>query len=237
MSHNFQTRPLYLQLRDALLQKIRSQEWEPGQQLPNEQSVASEFGVSQGTVRKAMAVLEDEHIIERRQGRGTFVTAMDPEQLVFRFYKIRGVVGMPTGGESSIEVGAPTELEQQCLGLRPAHKVIRVHRVRELDGRPLFLEVCALPQNLFPKLAKQETYNGFILMTCFEEAGVIAQRASEKVRAIAAVGEKATKLSVPEGTPLLETERIIYDSNGRPFEFRIRTCHLDKDGYYEADID
>ncbi len=74
MPHRFQTRPLYLQVRDAMLEKVRSREWPLGSQLPNEQQLAQEMGVSHGTVRKALAVLEHEHLVRREQGRGTFVT-------------------------------------------------------------------------------------------------------------------------------------------------------------------
>ena len=67
------TRPIYLQLRDALAERIASGEWKPGSAIPNEGDLAREFGVSAGTMRKALSLLEDEHLITRRQGRGTYV--------------------------------------------------------------------------------------------------------------------------------------------------------------------
>ena len=63
-------RPLYLQLRDALLDRIVAGEWQAGTNMPNENQLAQEFGVSPGTVRKAIDLLERERVLMRRQGRG-----------------------------------------------------------------------------------------------------------------------------------------------------------------------
>ena len=73
MPEGFFTQPLYLQLRDALAERIARGEWKPGTVLPAEGNLARELGVSTGTVRKALDLLESEHLLSRRQGRGTFV--------------------------------------------------------------------------------------------------------------------------------------------------------------------
>ena len=65
----FSTRPLYLQLRDALAERIAHGEWKPGTAIPNESDLAREFGVSSGTMRKALDMMEAEHLLTRRQGR------------------------------------------------------------------------------------------------------------------------------------------------------------------------
>ena len=72
-SHSFSTKPLYLQLRDALSERVATGQWQPGACIPNEHELAREFNVSTGTMRKALGIMEDEHLIARRQGRGTFV--------------------------------------------------------------------------------------------------------------------------------------------------------------------
>jgi GntR family transcriptional regulator len=69
----FMNRPLYLQLRDALAERIAQGEWRPGSAIPNESDLAREFGVSAGTMRKALDLMEAERLLTRRQGRGTFV--------------------------------------------------------------------------------------------------------------------------------------------------------------------
>lgn len=235
MRQRFQTRPLYLQVRDAMVERIRRRDWGPNSQVPNEQSLAQEFGVSQGTIRKAMSVLEEERMVRRLQGRGTFVTVLDSQEISFKYYPIKGLEGIPTRGETSLEVAFATEREQAKLDLRPAHKVIRIKRLRLRDEAPFMFEEISLPERRFPQLAKENDIPSFLLLACFEAAGVIAKSATEQVTAVAADEELSEKLQVDVGTPLLKVDRVVYDSDDHPFETRIRICNLGE-GYYEAQI-
>ncbi len=65
--------PLYYQLYSLLLERIRREEFRPGDMLPSERKLSQEYGVSRITVIKAMELLEKEGVVERRQGRGSFV--------------------------------------------------------------------------------------------------------------------------------------------------------------------
>src|SRR5262245_32668022 len=122
MSRNLlSTRPIYLQLRDALAERIARGEWKAGATIPNEGDLAREFGVSPGPMRKALAMLESEHLITRRQGRGTYVNDPAAEGLVDRFCNIRGAEGKPVAGRveaAEIEQGSANELEARRLQLR-----------------------------------------------------------------------------------------------------------------------
>ena len=80
--------PLYQQVRELLLAKIASGAWRPAQALPSEQALAGELGVSQGTVRKALDALAAESVVERRQGKGTFVAQHTIESAQFRFFRL-----------------------------------------------------------------------------------------------------------------------------------------------------
>ena len=75
-------------MRERLVERIRSGEWKPGQLIPNEFEIAAEFGVSQGTARKAISELAAEGLVLRRQGRGTFVVEHTPAHVLFRFFNI-----------------------------------------------------------------------------------------------------------------------------------------------------
>lgn len=64
----------YQRIADSLRQRLLAGRWGPEEQLPTEQELCRQFGTSQITVRRAMQIIEEEHLVERRQGRGTFAT-------------------------------------------------------------------------------------------------------------------------------------------------------------------
>src|SRR5262245_2214017 len=110
----FQVRPLYLQVRDALLERIKDGRWKPGANLPSEIDLYRQLGVSLGTLRKALSVLESEQIIVREPGRGTFVRDHQAGHGLGRFHPIRGTDGLPVRGQvrsRQIRLAAPTQAE------------------------------------------------------------------------------------------------------------------------------
>ena len=90
VQHTPAFRPLYLQLKDLLLRDMETRQWRPGEALPSEIELAARFGVSQGTVRKAIDALAADNLVVRRQGKGTFVATHTEEKTsTFRFLRIR----------------------------------------------------------------------------------------------------------------------------------------------------
>jgi GntR family transcriptional regulator len=99
------SRPLYLQVRDALIERIGKGDWRPGMAIPNEVELAREFGISSGTMRKALDLLETERVLSRRKGRGTFVNDHSSTSFASRFWRISTSNGTPmTGDTKTIEI-------------------------------------------------------------------------------------------------------------------------------------
>jgi GntR family transcriptional regulator len=86
----FQVRPLYLQVRDAVLERIRSGKLRPGGLLPRELDLHRELHVSLGTLRKALGVLETGQLIVREPGRGTFVRSRQTGRGLERLIRCEG---------------------------------------------------------------------------------------------------------------------------------------------------
>ena len=80
--------PLYQQIKGLILKSLESAEWRPGDLIPSEQELAVRFRVSPGTVRKAIDELAKNHLLVRRQGKGTFVATHAEQQVQFRFLKL-----------------------------------------------------------------------------------------------------------------------------------------------------
>ena len=83
LSPSFQ--PLYKQVYDHLTGRLVEGHWKPAEPLPSEMALAQQLGVSQGTVRKALNQMVTENLLERRQGKGTYVAEHTQESSLFRF--------------------------------------------------------------------------------------------------------------------------------------------------------
>ena len=222
-------RPLYAQVRERLIERIRSGEWKPGQLIANEFEIAAEFGVSQGTARKAIGDLASEGLVVRRQGRGTFVVEHTPAHVLFRFFNLfdkTGAAVIPDSRDTRSSLALASDEERKVLGLDEAAHVIRIGRTRTRDGAPLISETITLPQALFPGLAEQ-TQVPNTLYDLFQKAyGVLVTRTDDRLSAVAADAHTADVLGLSPGAPLLRIDRTAYGLDDRPVEWRVSLCHL-----------
>jgi GntR family transcriptional regulator len=233
----FSTRPLYLQVKDMLIQRIVSCAWKPGAAIPNEIELSRELGISVGTVRKALDEMEGEHLISRRQGRGTFVIDQTSDECAVRFSNIHSPEQIRISGEvKSCEVvpAAANATEARMLQLRNGESVLRLRRVRQQDGHPLMVEESTVPQSRFPGLA-QETDIPPSIVVLAQHYGVLLARAQERISVEAADSEVASVLNVAKGTPLLKLDSVVFSIDGLPIEWRVARCNL-RDNYYMTDI-
>jgi len=233
----FSRKPLFVQVRDALLERISQGEWRPGMALPNEIELARAMGVSAGTVRKALDALETDHVVSRRQGRGTFVNDPTSAEFAFRFHRLRTAAGGLLGGDfSDVEVsqGTADETERRRLQLAAGDRVFRIQRTRRVVDRAFMLEFSSLPEAVFPGLLERSS-SPHLVRDAAPLYAIILSRAQEQVSPTAATGEIAAKLGVSAGTPVLVLDRVICSSEGAPVEWRLAYCDLG-DGYYQADL-
>jgi GntR family transcriptional regulator len=224
------TRPLYARVRAGLLQRIRSGEWKPGQLIPNEFEIAAEFGVSQGTARKAVSELAAEQLLTRRQGRGTFVVAHTPADVLFRFFSMFDTHGTPVTPDSC-DVHATTaprasEAERAALLLDGDSPVTRITRTRTWRGEPFIVEAISLPERRFPGLAALTDIPNTLYDFFQRNYGVIVVRTDDRLSAVAAAPEQAAALRVAVGAPLLKIDRVAFTLDDQPIEWRVSFCHL-----------
>src|SRR6478672_3776326 len=127
LTDNNDARPLYAQVRERLVERIRSGEWKPGQLIPSEFEIAAEFGVSQGTARKAISALAAERLVMRQQGRGTFVVEHTPAHVLFRFFNMFDAAGQlitPDSQKATCTVAPANQAEQTALHIAADAEVI-----------------------------------------------------------------------------------------------------------------
>ncbi|MFG1463259.1 GntR family transcriptional regulator [Xanthobacter sp. DSM 24535] len=223
---SFGFRPLYRQVREALIRRLVDRVWAPGQPLPSEMQLAAELGVSQGTVRKALDEMAAENLVVRRQGRGTFVASHDEDRILFQFFKLVADDGERRFPESQVVAtfrGRGTAAEREALSLPKDARIIRIRRIRRLDGVPLIVENITLPESLFPGLGDAPLPNNLYGLYA-SKFGIGIGRAREKLKAIAVTAEDALALGVAAGTPALLIDRLALSLEQTPIEWRVSIC-------------
>jgi GntR family transcriptional regulator len=227
--------PLYEQIRQLILAALAAGEWRPGDALPSEAALADRFGASPGTVRRALDELAAEHLVERRQGSGTFVPTHAAPRQQFRFLRL--VADDDAGGFMRELLGcrrlrASADVAR-ALGLRTGEPVIEVRRLLHRRGRPVVLDELWLAERHFEGLSAEviETHPGTLYALFESRFGIHMVRAEEKLRAVGATPEAARLLQVSPGQALLSVERLAFTYGDRPVELRRGLYHTDSDHY------
>jgi len=219
---------------------LEAGEWGPGAAIPAEVALAARFGVSQGTVRKAIGALADENLLVRKQGKGTFVATHTEERASnFRFLRVRRNDGQTEYPGSRLidlrraRAGAETA---RRLGIRVGDHVFVLRRVLDLASHPAVLDDITLPAVLFAGLtrARYAAYPGSTYGFFEQVFGVRMLRAEERLTAVAADAVSAGLLDVEPGAPLLAVDRVSFTYGDRPVEVRRGLCATRHVHYWNA---
>jgi GntR family transcriptional regulator len=222
----FPHRPAYLALRDGLARRITSGEWHAGSMLPNEMQLAAAYGVSPGTMRKALELLEEARLINRRQGRGTFVVDQAGE-LAIRFSNIRDPRGARVCGSFAnvavaLAIASSEDMARLCLAEHePVH---RIARTRTYQGLAFMREQVLLPAKLFPQLTDEPQSHRIVELA--RTHSIALGRADEHISLAIPDHATAAALGCDPSNPVLTLERTIFTLAGAPVEWRIAWCAL-----------
>jgi GntR family transcriptional regulator len=224
--------PLYQRLRDQLAEQIANNRWRPGEAIPTEAALSAEYQLSTGTVRKAIDALVSEGVLERQQGRGTFVRRPQFQSSLFRFFRFQTASGerqVPESRILSIEPVAAPSAVAQTLGLPIGAPVIRIVRVRLLDVQPVLAEEIWLPRSRFQALLEIDlSRKGPLLYPIYEEVcGQVVASAEETLTAESVNDVHARLLQVPVNSPVVVIERLARDYAGTPLEWRRSRGHAE----------
>ncbi len=219
--------PLYYQLENLLREKINSGAFSPGDRLPTESELIRQYGISRITVRQALTLLAEEGLIERRQGRGTFVAERKTRRRSFE-----GQAHLTGSLDEIIAMGLATPVkvlemnrieadlhEAELLGLQPGEPVYRIKRMRIRDGKPYSLIVNYLPAEIGTRFTKEELSAGSLMQMIEAKFGLHLKDAKQQITATLADPYVAGMLDVRVGSPLLSIERTVYTDEGRAVEF------------------
>ncbi len=240
--------PLYKQIKALLLKQLDAGVWRAGEALPSEIELAAQMTVSQGTVRKAIDELVAEHLLLRRQGKGTYVASHTAAGVQYRFLRLRPNVGQRQPAESTVLscklLPAPAAVAA-ALGLESKEKAFLIERTLAFESAnnsnqkfPVVFETIWLRAELFTGLTaeRMSNYKGAMYALFEAEFGVRMIRAEEQVRAVAATSKIALAMGIKEGDPLLQATRTSYSYKQQAVELR-QAWYLTQDFYYWSELD
>jgi len=211
--------PKYRQLLIILRNQILSGQIQPSERIPSEEELINAYGLSRGTVRKAVAQLEAEKLIETEHGIGSFVRALHPNAIPFHFLSTQP----PASAESAVYeilaqecIPAPLDIAEK-LRLTPGAFVIHIARRRKLSGEIISYSERYLPEDILPSLVNEDLSRiGSIHDHLVSASEYPLMRAEIEVEAHLMNREEARLLNATPGEPAIVVNRMTYTAPNKP---------------------
>lgn len=206
--------PLYRQLAEHLRQSILEGKWRNGDMIPSESDMMKQYQVSRMTVRQAIALLEQDGLVRKEQGRGTFVVFQSAEQDMLGFHDFakdlrrRGRVG--TFRILRFELISVPKALEEIFGMTQTDQVYLIHRLKIADGKPVMFERLYLPRDFVPDLPEDEVHRVWLSELLPRRYGFHLERARKVVQPIVIGEEEARVLGVSPRSIGLLVDRITW---------------------------
>ncbi|NEV02036.1 GntR family transcriptional regulator [Bradyrhizobium uaiense] len=229
--------PRYQRLRDDLAARINRNEWRPGDPIPSEAELGAHYGVAIGTVRKAIDQLVSDGVLERQQGRGTFVRRARFNSSLFRFFRFQSESGERRVPQSRIlrrKTMPATTAVASALRIGVGEPVISLSRLRLIDDVPLLAEEIWLERSRFEAILSLDTTEfGDLLYPLYEDrCGQVVVSADEILTVEIANEMQSRLLRLEANAPLIMIERLAFDLERRPIEWRRSRGPADRFRYH-----
>jgi GntR family transcriptional regulator len=212
-------RPLYQQIAQKILEMIR--ELAPGSFLPSEPALAKQLGISRATLREAMRGIEDQGLIVRRQGIGTYVAR--PGQAIEA-----GLEVMESIESMAKRLGLNAEMrrlrvderlaedeEAALLQIAPHTAVLEISRIMLVADRPVAYLVDILPHGLLSRSVVEGAFSGSIFDLLLQRGWPRLAYTRTNLTALAATHQLALSLQVRRGAPLIYLNSCLFDVEGK----------------------
>lgn len=228
--------PLYQQIREIMRDKIESGEWERGTLIPGENELCKMFDVSRGTVRQALAELVEDGLLERKQGKGTYVSGRKITDSLVEFasftQRMLRLGFRPSSTLLSVDRVLASDGIARWLQITKDSPVVRIERLRLVDDNPVMFERCFLPGHLFEGLEKHDVGNTPLYDILRNEYGVIPVRSEEYFEPTLIRDYESLILGVKKGSPALFLETVAYTEDNTPILLSRGIVRGDKCRFY-----
>ncbi len=215
--------PLYQRVATQLRAAISNGRIPAGAQLPSEDELALHFGISLITVRSALKELQDTGLIERRQGRGTFVRQARPRPAEWGLGSVHDLV--MTGRLTTVNVlrcakDPSPAWARDIMDVPAPERLLHVRITRNQHGQPLMMTDAWFPSAVAERLVRPDLASLFaaspLLIEVVERlTGDIVVDMQQTMTAGLATKDVARIINVPPGSPVLIVNRVNRTGDGR----------------------
>lgn len=213
-------KPLYVQLADSIKAYIKENSLKPGDPVPSQNDLIGHYGVSQITIRQAMARLTTEGVVTRIQGKGTFVAETKIKESIEGIQSLedrlaeQGLTVTNVYVES--QVVYPAKRIMQELGFAEGDQTLKIRRLKLVDGNLLGLESRHLPLQVANRFSQDELETVPFVNLLARARDTRVERISYYTRAATIYELEAEIMKVPADTSVLVQHGVFYNKSDRP---------------------
>lgn len=215
--------PYYFQIANLLRRKIEQGEFAPGMKLPNENQIASTFGVSKMPVRQALSLLAAEGLLRRRRGQGTFIADnfKKPKML-----KLTGIIedyaSQSTEGTLHLlgeETVPAAPLLAEFFQIPREEELVCFRRIRKVEASPICYVSNYVTANLAARIERSDLGRLGMFDILEKRLGLPVRHVHQTIEARTADSEAAEYLAAEITAPVMYVETFVYGDGRMPLEF------------------
>jgi GntR family transcriptional regulator len=223
--------PLYQVVKRQITDAIMFGKWPAGTVLPNEVALARMFGVAVGTLRRALLDLTKEGMLSRQRKTGTVVTGRTPQhslRFFFQYFRLHGRDGSLQHSRTKVlglECGKADAPERSALNLAAETQVLRLKRLRYVDGVPVMRDHFTLPADRVPDFPERiEDVPELLYLYLLDRYGIRISAVREQIGAELADKGDTELLDLAPKAAILNIEEVAYDQAGVPTIYAFHRC-------------
>lgn len=225
------SRSLVSRVMERIKSDIETGRLLPGQRLPSESELSKQLGVSRATLREALRLLEEEKMVIRRHGVGTFICSRPVfSGGIGELFSVTDAIEREGQKPGTIllrsSVAEPSEDERKRLSIEPGEKVLTVERVRTADGEPVVYCVDKLPASLLPDGYIKEYES--IFESLENRAGIRIAYAVAHIEPIGYLDRISNILRCDGKTAILLLRQFHYDESERAVLYSLNYFRADR---------
>jgi GntR family transcriptional regulator len=211
--------PLYVQLKAELKNRINNGILKSGEQLPPELEMAENFSVSVVTVRSAVNELVKEGLIEKKRGKGTFVSSTKYKRDYTKIQSFsdscKAMGSVPGSHVLDMKLATADVKLAQKLGINAGDTVLYISRLRTVNGEPMVIEKNYFPER-FADLINENLEENSLFNILQGKYGITVTKSSKEIEIARTTSDEGKLLNLSKNYPILMVKSVAYDQFETP---------------------